>query len=445
MVSTKLGKIKGLQCDGYTVYKGIPYAKPPVGELRWKAPVEVEKWEGVYEATDYKSKCPQEEVSPDAPWGSFYYKEFYANKEYNVPMSEDCLYLNIWVPDNAKGKKLPVAFWIHGGGFSGGYNCEMEFDGEAYCRKDVILVTINYRVNIFGFLAHPWLDAENERGISGNYGILDQIAALKWVRDNIDAFGGDPDNITVFGQSAGSMSAQVLTSSPLTEGMIGQAILQSGIAVEGDILYTPTLEEEEKIGELFVEATGAKDIEELRSMSWQQLLEAKKKFDGKAMALGHGLCLVPNVDGYLLEDTVKDIYKKGAFHKVPYMLGSVIDDLGCNPEGVAKMEPGPLCKENEAFAVKCNEVGTKGFVYYMPHILHDEDGKYKPCFHSGELWYTFGTLDRCWREMDEKDHEVSKEMINCWTSFMKTGEPVSDESEWPAYTKENRYKKIFSR
>lgn len=441
-IKTQYGLVEGVKKEGYTLYKGIPYAKPPVGELRWKAPVEPDVWDGIYKADTWSSKCPQEEVSADTPWGGFFYKEFYDNPEYCVKMDEDCLYLNIWAPDNAEGKKLPVAFWIHGGGFGGGYNCEIEFDGEAYCKKDVILVSINYRVNIFGFFCHPWLDAENEKGISGNYGTLDQIAALKWVRENIDAFGGDPDNITVFGQSAGAMSTQDLISSPLTEGMISKAILQSGISANGDFLYTPTLKEmEEKVGSLFVEVTAAKNIDELRKMSWQEILEAKAKFDGKAMDLGVGLCLVPNADGYVLPEIVGDAYKNGNIHKIPYMLGSVVDDLGCLP-GMGEDERGLLCEENEAFAIKCEELGLPAYVYYMPYELHDEGDTRKPCFHSGELWYSFGTLDRCWREMDDHDHELSEEMVQCWTNFMKTGKPA-DESVWPVCTKDNKFNKIF--
>jgi len=429
LVETKYGKVQGVIQEDYIVFKGIPYAKPPVGELRWRAPEEPNRWEGVYKADHFGNKCPQDEVDPDSPWGGFYYKEFYAYPEYDVPQSEDCLYLNIWIPKDAalNRRKLPVAFWIHGGGFGGGYGSEIEFDGREYCKRDVILVTINYRVNIFGFFAHPWLDAENEKGISGNYGILDQIAALKWVRENIEAFGGNPENITVFGQSAGSMSTQVLTSSPLTKGMIRRAILQSGIAAENpDILFTPTLAEEEKVGQLFVDACGAKNIAELRALPWEEVLTYKRQFDSAAMDLGVGLCLVPNADGYVLPKTVKEIYKAGEFHKIPYICGSVIDDLGCTPEGVAKKEKGPLYSENKAFAKMCHTIGEKAWVYYMDHMLHDEGGSQKPTFHSGELWYTFGTLDRCWREMDEQDYKLSNYMLDYWTNFMKTGDPNGD-------------------
>ena len=182
-----------------------------------------------------------------------------------------------------------MAFWIHGGGFGGGYSSEMEFDGAAFCEKGVILVTVEYRVNAFGFLAHPWLTEENEDHVSGNYGILDQIAALRWVHENIAAFGGDPENITVFGQSAGSMSTQVLVSTAETEGLIAKAIMQSGLSCKEEILATPTLEEEEEYGKLFVELTGAKNPEELRSLSAEEMQEARRKFDAKMWKPGTGL------------------------------------------------------------------------------------------------------------------------------------------------------------
>lgn len=204
LVTTKNGKIEGIQEEGYSVFKGIPYAKAPIGELRWKAPQPLDNWDGVLKADCFKAKSMQE-VHEDP----FYDKEFYDDPSFSVNISEDSLYLNIWTPADKAEEKLPVAFWIHGGAFMGGYGSEKEFDGEALCKKGVILVTINYRVNIFGFLAHPWLSAENEKGISGNYGTLDQLMALKWVYDNIENFGGDKENITVFGQSAGAMSVAV--------------------------------------------------------------------------------------------------------------------------------------------------------------------------------------------------------------------------------------------
>ncbi|MBO5998733.1 MAG: carboxylesterase family protein, partial [Lachnospiraceae bacterium] len=247
-IKTAYGLVEGVDCGNYTVFRGIPYAKPPVGERRWKAPERPDPWDGVLKADTFSAKVLQSEVTPQNP----YHKEFYEDPEYLRPSDEDSLYLNIWTPKGAAADaKLPVAFWIHGGGFGGGYSSEIEFDGEAFAAQGVILVTINYRCGVCGFLAHPWLDAENEKGVSGNYGILDQIAALTWVYENIDAFGGDPANITVFGQSAGCMSTQVLVSSELTEGMIAKAILQSGCACEVPALDTQSLESMEKWGEKF--------------------------------------------------------------------------------------------------------------------------------------------------------------------------------------------------
>ena len=441
-IMTEYGLIDGCIMDGYTVYKGIPYAKPPVGERRFKAPEKPDPWEGIYHADKFADIPIQELPKPDMPVTGRFYKEFYSNKDFIPEMSEDCLYLNIWTPNDAEEKKLPVAFWIHGGGFGGGYSSELEFDGEAFCKKDVILVTVEYRCNIFGFLAHPWLDAENERGISGNYGIFDQIAALEWVYNNIGAFGGDPHNITIFGQSAGSMSTQILISSELTKDMPAKAILQSGITCQDEFLYTPTLVEEEEIGKRMVELSGAKNLEELRSMPAEQLFAAKCRFDEEAWKMGKGLVVVPNADGYLLKAPVGDIWNEGKMKQIPYMLGSVTDDLGAEPEKVALDLPGKLHEENILFSKKAEEVsGQPGYIYFFSRRPPGDDWG---AFHSCELWYMFGTLGRCWRPMEEHDYKLSEEMVTCWTNFMKTGCPESEEtSEWKPYTKDREFIKEF--
>ena len=188
-------------------------------------------------------------------------------------MDEDCLYLNIWTPDVSTDKKLPVAFYIHGGAFLNGFGSEIEFDGEAFARRGVILVTINYRLGAFGFFAHPGLKQEDPDGCCGNYGIYDQIAALQWVRDNIANFGGDPDKITIFGQSAGAMSVQTLLSSPLTKGMIAGAILQSGGGYKGGFNSNRTLEQAEMLGSKYMEICGASTLEDMRALSPQQLMD----------------------------------------------------------------------------------------------------------------------------------------------------------------------------
>ncbi len=435
-VVTKNGMLEGLDCGAYTLFKGVPYAKPPVGDLRFCPPQALPTWEGVRPAKEWGNIAVQDLPTDDVPYMALYYKEFYSDPEFVPDMSEDCLYVNIWAPKG--GEKLPVAFWIHGGGFGGGYNSEIEFDGEAYCKKDVILVSVEYRLNVFGFLAHPWLSAESDMGISGNYGLLDQVAALNWVYENIAAFGGDPENITVFGQSAGCMSTQVLLSSPLTKGKIAKAILQSGVACAEEILATPTQAELETLGELLVGYTGAKSLEELRALSAEQLMEAKRQFDGEMFRTGKGLMLVPNVDGYLLEKNVKQVWKDGEMHPVPTMAGVVTNDLGSTPEEVAEGKAGILQKECERWSLKCEEVyGAPSYLYHFAHRLPgDESG----AFHSAELWYTFGTYGRCWRPMTEADAALSEEMVADWTAFMKTGAPLAG---WEPYTKDTRFIKKF--
>ena len=444
VVETKYGKIAGVEDDSYVVFRGVPYAKPPVGDFRWKAPVAPDSFDGIYQADKFAAICPQRKQEVDGPQMGFNYgKEFYANSEYEREHSEDCLYLNIWIPSNAKpGDDLPVAFYIHGGAFMGGYSSEEEFDGESYAKKGIILVTIGYRLGVFGFLAHPWLCEENEKNICGNYGILDQIAALNWVYENIDNFGGNPDNITVFGQSAGSMSTQVLISSDITEDKISKAILQSGISCEEEMLLTPTLEEEMEYGKRFVEITGSTNIDMLRAMSSEELLKYQEKFAMECFEKGWGLVFVPAVDGYVLKDTVKDVYKNGLMKKIPYITGFVTNDIGQTEEDRNANRAGLIEDECRRWAMKTSKVTEQPtFVYSFTHDLPgDESG----AFHSSELWYMFGTYDRCWRPMKESDVKLSEQMINYWTDFMKYGNPDEKNNTWIPYNEKNKYIKVFN-
>ena len=441
-IRTTEGLVEGIKCDGYTVYKGIPYAAPPVGNLRWKAPQPPAEYEGVYRADHFGNICWQTLPKEDQPIMGRFVKEFYGYPEFIPEMSEDCLYLNIWVPDGADGTN-PVGFYIHGGGFGGGYSSEIEFDGEEYCRRGVILVTINYRLNLFGFLALPELSKESEWGGSGNYGILDQIAALKWVSNNISAFGGDPRSITVFGQSAGSMSTQVLVSSPLTDGLISKAVFQSGLACGESFLACPTLQEEESYGEMLLELSGAKTVEELRTLPGEEILRLNGELGAKLwQTLGNGMVIVPCVDGYVLPESVKECYANGHMRQIPYMLGTVIDDLGSTPENIAADEPGLTHTENLRWSLRIREVyGGKAWNYFFKRKLPGDDWG---AFHSAELWYTFGTLKRCWRPMEERDYALSREMLDAWTSFMKTGDPNGGACEgWRPYTDEDPYVRVF--
>lgn len=449
IVTTPLGRISGLKKDNCRLYLGIPYAKAPVGDLRFKAPVPVEPWEGVLEATHFGNRCPQGESS------GFYEKEFYSVPEYSMPMNEDCLFLNIWAPaDPTPEKPYPVAFYIHGGAFMGGAGSEMEFDGEAYAARGVILITINYRLGIFGFLAHPWMAAENDRGLAGNYGILDQICALKWVRDNIASFGGDPDNITVFGQSAGAMSTQTLISSPLTKGLIAKAILQSGGSYGAGLHSDFPLAEALAVGEEVVSVMGITSLKDLRALSAEELKAGFDKYMGMKFAAAGGdfnkvkLVMIPVLDNYVLTDGYYDTIDAGKLHNIPYMIGCNSEDIiMASPEEKAQGKRGVLFDAVEAFSFKEEEVHRNpAYVYYFTRQMPGDDAG---AFHSAELWYVFGTTSRCWRPLTAADKVLENKILTYWTNFMKTSDvngpdtSFAGEGEWRKCSKEDPFCKVL--
>lgn len=436
---TKYGAVRGHAKEGYTVFGGIPYAKPPVGKGRFRAPQEPDGWEGIYEAEHFGNVAMQAALDP----ASFYGKEFYQYPEYMPTGSEDCLYLNVWTPAAQAGEKLPVAFWIHGGAFLQGYSHEIEFDGEAYCRRGVILVSINYRLGVFGFLAHPWLEEEQSRQggrrISGNYALLDQIAALRWVRENIAAFGGDPENITVFGQSAGCMSVQSLVSTPLTGDWIRKAIFQSASGYKS-MMGTAAMEDAKRVGEEFVQLTGAADLEELRAIPAQELLELQKAFLESRQGVRR--CFSPVIDHYVLDGDLDTLLERGEMKDIPYMMGSTAQDIGTPPQMRGTDQKGGLYYGCIGLSQKLEELGRKpGYVYYFTRgPLGDEAG----AFHSSELWYMFGTLERSWRPKEEGDYELSGRMLDAWTDFMKYGDPNGrKEGSWKPCTKEDPYVQVL--
>lgn len=428
MVETKYGMITGVDMGDHVEYRGIPYAKPPVGELRWRAPQRPEVFHGIYEATDFRNKCMQAEGS-SPPWD----KDFYDNPSFDRPMSEDCLYLHIWAPK--EGKDCPVAFWIHGGAFLGGWASEKEFDGAAYCRRGVIFVSVEYRCNVFGYLAHPWLTAES--GLSGNYGTLDQIAALDWVYENIGGFGGDPGNITVFGQSAGAMSTQTLVSSPLTGNKIAKAILQSGGTYGGGLHRDIPLSEQEEYGAIFSEVLQVNSLEEMRAKPASEVFAAMGPLFEKAMPKARGLFLTPTLDGSLLTDGYYNLMDQGKIKDIPYLLGSTKDDMMVSPELADKKEA-PLYIGSIAFSHKLEELGRKPA--YVYHFTRDLPGDDLGAWHSSELWYMMGTLQRCWRPWTEADRALSEKMLDYWTNFMKTGNPnASGLPQWEPCGKDNSF------
>lgn len=295
-VKTAEGILEGKDLSGITVFKGVPFAAPPVGNLRWKAPQPVEKWEGVRKATEYGPNPMQEALFGDMNFGT-------------KVNSEDCLYLNIWTPAKTMKEHLPVLIYFNGGGLMAGSGSEARYAGDAMARKGIISITANYREGIFGFFAHPQLSKETSYKGSGNYGFLDQVAAIQWVKDNIEAFGGDPNRITIVGESAGSMSVSALMASPLCQGLFAQAMGSSGSVMGFNKVLT--LKEAEQKGMELAKQIGKKNIKDLRALSAEELLTLA------------AVKAIPtyNIDGYFLTEQPTETYAKGKQTKVPLLIG----------------------------------------------------------------------------------------------------------------------------
>ena len=424
VLSVEGGQIQGVSPQkGVYVYKGIPFAAPPVGDLRWKEPQPVVAWEGVRAADTFGPGAWQAPHDSSNPWTSEFYQQ-------DPEFSEDCLYLNVWTPAPGKPEKgLPVAMWIHGGGYTGGWGYEPEFDGKVWAQKGVVLVTINYRLGIFGFLNHPLLAEESPHGVSGNYGILDQIAALKWIHNNIAAFGGDPENITILGQSAGAGSVKTLVSSPLTEGLIKKAIIQSGGGVNvrpaGSAPATaPAVSPMVLQGAAWKQVfdwAGYDTLEKMRAASTEEVFGLAGRYaaeTGERVRLGTS----PVVDGYVSVESFDAAALEGRIKDIPYMIGYTKDDMGTPEEGIRR------------FCELRNAAGTPVFAYQFAHELPDDEAgshDMKGAFHSSELWFMFKSLDRSDRPFTQADWDLAEHVVGCWTNFAKTGEPGLG---WTAYS-----------
>ena len=467
VVTTRYGKIKGIEKDGgaYTVFKGIPYAEPPIGENRWRPPKPPKGWDGVYQAEHFGGICPQVKDGSD-----FYLQECGPNEEI---LSEDCLYMNIWTPAQRADEKLPVILWIHGGANVTGYGHEKMFDGKGFCEQGVILVTFNWRVNIFGWLVNEELIKESERRICGNYGVLDQIAALDFVRENIAAFGGNPDNITIGGESAGSSAVMNLCSTPLARGKFKNAIMESG---GGFDLFTSfgMRDMEEACRKTSLEKLlGVKTLAEARALSAEELLERI----GRPEAAGEYWPLTV-VDGYVFPKTIARTALDDECSKVNYLLGYNGDETHMyEPDFernhfIKEMEEeyGPYAKdyfalcdfleEKEKFeeymkrrngeilktgaVVLADLMDSQGHPLYLYCFDRKMPGDDAGSYHAAELWYVFKTLDRNWRTFTEKDYSLSDEMAKRWAMFAKTGVPNAEGcEEWKPYTKEEPYTMVF--
>lgn len=296
-VQTESGTLEGINESGIKVFKGVPFAAPPVGDLRWKAPQPVQKWEGIRKADEFGPNPMQENVFGDMMFGT-------------KKMSEDCLYLNIWTPAKTMNEKLPVFIYFNGGGLMAGSGSEPRYAGLSMARRGIVAITANYREGIFGFFAHPQLSKETSYKGSGNYGFLDQAAAIKWVKDNISAFGGDPDRITIMGESAGSMSVSALMASPLTRNLISQAMGSSGSVLGSRPIIS--LKEAEQAGVETTKRLGCKSIKDLRALSADELM---KRAAVKS---------VPsyNIDNYFFTEQPAETYAKGEQAQVPCLIGN---------------------------------------------------------------------------------------------------------------------------
>lgn len=450
------GQVQGVKTDieGVYVYRGIPYAAPPIKDLRWKAPQPVVPWEGVkiadkfghpgYQAVHYPGGYTTE-------WG-------YGDES---PYSEDCLYLNVWTkaPGDVN-KKLPVALWIHGGGYREGWGSEPEFDGQEWGNKDVVLVSINYRLGVFGFLTHPELSQESPHNVSGNYGILDQIESLKWIKNNIAQFGGDPENVTIFGQSAGAGSVKTLCESPLARGLFNKAIVMSGgglniapppapapaasassapaapapAAFGGMRGFAPmTLEQSELQTKEIMDWAGLTSLEKMRAASTEMIYTVGSLY---ASVTGNRVRMTgsPIVDGYVSLQSFDAAAKENKLADVPYMIGYTLNDMG-------NMSPSIV-----EFCLNREGVGNKAYAYEFARPL-PTDGRenvLKGAFHSSDLWYVFKSLKHCWRPMTEGDWALSEVMLTAWSNFVKYGDPNgTNGGNWAPYTKPNPKFMVF--
>lgn len=461
-VQTTHGAVSGVSLPGdVTVFRGIRYAQAPTGELRWKPPVSPPDWKGVHAATEFGAACMQPLSAPNS---------IYAD---NPPqMSEDCLFLNVWKPAHAS--KAPVMVWIHGGALRGGSGSEGLYHGSQLARKGVVVVTLNYRLGIFGYLALPQLTAESSHHSSGNYGLLDQLAALHWVQDNIERFGGDPRNITVFGESAGALSTIELMASPLARGLFQKAIMQSGYMVSNMELTRPSYGQPsaEAFGDYIVKKVGTSDLAELRSMDAKTLMD-------KSYAAGYDP--QATIDGWVLPQQIVDCFDRGEQAHVPIIVGfnggeirslriflpplpktqadyvamvrKIYGDLA---DKYLELYPSTNIEESALEAARDafygwsatrlgraqTRIGVPAYLYFFDHSYPAEIAQHLEAFHGSELPFEFGDvglndkLPKDWPKPPDnaQERKLSEAIMNYFTSFARNGHPISQgEPDWRPY------------
>jgi para-nitrobenzyl esterase len=464
-VRTPDGVLEGvISADGKVrTFKGIPYAAPPVGSLRWKAPQPVEPWKRVRNAVEYGPRCMQAPIYDDMVF-------------HDAGPSEDCLHLNLWMPAEPATKKLPVMVWIHGGGFTAGATSEPRQDGGNLSKRGVLVVSMNYRMGIFGFFSHAELDRESGHDASGNYGLLDQVAALQWVKKNIALFGGDPGNVTIFGESAGSFAVSALMASPLAQGLFQRAIGESGAYFGTTLELLPRAQSEKDQLEFAKTALGVTSLEALRAKPAAELLEASTK--------QHKVSFEPNIDGYLLVEDVYTTYAQGRQSHVPLIAGWNADEgdyreffekdepnaknyaahakavFGDHASEFLKVYPGGTDAEAKRSA---QDFGGDQFIAYstwkwiemqqaMAHTpvyryQFDQappaaDGSAGPrgAYHSAEIEFVFNVLSSKPLPWRPEDRKLSDLMSVYWSNFAKNGNPNGPGlPDWPAFRKSDGY------
>ena len=409
------GVISGGLNVGGTIhfFKGIPFAAPPVGALRWKAPQAVQPWTGVRSCVAFGPSPMQEEPKPFSMWS----EEFLIPKK---PISEDCLSLNVWTGAGSAREKRPVIVWIYGGGFGSGGSAAPIYDGEAMAKKGIVFVSINYRVGIFGFFAHPELTKESGHHASGNYGLMDQVAGLKWVRQNIAAFGGDPGNVTIAGQSAGSMSVNCLVASPLAKGLFKRAIGESGAMFTNE---ESTLSKAEDEGTRIMRTLKASSLADLRAMSAEDLLTGVQEQ------------WRPMIDGYVLPDAVVNIFNRGMENKADLLTGWNED------------EGSMFRMQNDAWATIQARHGGNVYVYRFAR-KPPATGEYVKygAFHTAEVPYAYDNLTFVNRPWEPVDHQLATQMSAYWANFAATGNPNgSGLPVWGKYTVKNKQTMVLDK
>jgi para-nitrobenzyl esterase len=458
IVNAPAGAARGEARDGVNVYRGLPFAQPPVGRGRWRPPAEMRPWRGTRDATAFGPVCVQPQPRP----GSIYYEALPA-------MSEDCLTLNVWTPADARN--APVFVWIHGGALTGGSGRQAMYDGAAMARRGVIVVSINYRLGVLGYLAHPGLSAESREGVSGNYGLLDQIAALRWINRNIAAFGGNPANVTIAGESAGALSVMYLMAAPQARGLFAKAVVQSGYMVSAPELRSSRYggPSAEQIGTMLMGLVGAPDLASLRATSAEALVAAAARTPYFPFL---------TVDGRTVPDQLVTIFDRGQQARVPVLAGFNSGEIrslrflappppadAAAYEAAIRERYGDLAGEflrlypagnlaetmllpprdalygwtAERLAAKQTAAGSPSFLYYFDHSYPAADALNLHGFHAMEIPYMFGNAQLAapaWPRAPDTPEEraLSDAMLGYWTSFARSGTPAAEgQPAWQPY------------